>query len=69
MNSKRRKMESARGLHARRGSQGKKDEPRQIQPFSLPNRAARRQATDNKKAPWNPYSKREKREARLRLIL
>lgn len=69
MYSKRRKTESARGHHARRGSQGKKDEPRQIQPFFLPNRAARRQATDHKKAPWNPYGKREKREARRHLIL
>lgn len=69
MSSKRRKAESARGRHARRGEQGKKDEPRQIQPFSLPNRAARRQANDLKKAPWNPYGKREKRGARLRLIL
>lgn len=69
MSSKRRKAESARGRHARRGEQGKKDEPRQIQPFSLPNRAARRQANDHKKAPWNPYSTREKREARRHLIL
>lgn len=69
MSSKRRKAESAKGRHARRGEQGKKDEPRQIQPFSLPNRAARRQATDHKKAPWNPYGKREKREARRHLIL
>lgn len=68
-NSKRRKTESARGLHARRGSQGRKDKPRQISPFSLSAAPQGAKANDLKKAPWNPYGKREKRGARRRLIL